>query len=89
MRYHNTIIHNTIITGKRKDAGKKHNYPAMRKKRQGTGQNSYFDTNPDLQLSKVDQESVCAMRTSLGLSCRNCKYYQHKYCLYDHGLMID
>jgi len=88
MRNYYTSIYSTITTGQRQDAGKKHNYPKHRKAAQRAYKQS-FDTNPDLAMSKTDQESVCAVRTSAGLPCRNCKYYQHKYCLYDQGLIIE
>ena len=73
----NNTIHSSIITASKK--GIKHNYP----KKKGV------NVNPGPNLSKRDQESVCAVRKSAGLNCQNCKYYQHKYCLYDQGLTID
>lgn len=68
---------------------RKHRYPTKRKYTPRTQPNKPANPNPDVLMSKRDQESVCAVRTSAGLSCRNCKYYQHKYCLYDQGLMVD
>lgn len=83
----NNIIHSSIITASKKK-GVKHNYQQNRKKRKYVVQKE-VNANPDILMSKRDQESVCAVRKSAGLNCRNCKYYQHKYCLYDQGLTID
>ena len=83
----NNIIHSSIITAHTKNGGK-HNYPKNRKKRTQFVQKE-INANPEKHMSKRDQESVCAVRKSAGLNCRNCKYYQHKYCLYDQGLTID
>lgn len=81
----NNIIHSNIITAPKRK-GIKHNYPKNRKKRTHVVQKD-INANPDYLMSKVDQESVCAVRTRSGLNCHGCKYYQTKYCLYDQGLL--
>lgn len=81
----NNTIHSSIITAPKRKGGK-HNYPKNRKKRTHVVQKD-INANPDILMSKVDQESVCAVRKSCGFGCKGCKYYQTKYCLYDQGLL--
>lgn len=70
----NNIIHSSIITAPKRQGGH-HNYPKNRKKRTHVVQKD-INANPDSCMSKVDQESVCAVRTRSGLNCRGCKYYK-------------
>lgn len=78
-------IHSSIITAPKRKGGH-HNYTKNRKKVPHVVKKD-INTNPDASMSKLDQESVCAVRTRSGLNCRGCKYYQTKYCLYDQGLL--
>lgn len=81
----NNTIHSSIITAPKRKCGH-HNYPKNHKKRTRVLQKD-INANPDSNMSKRDQESVCAVRTRSGLNCSGCKYYQTKYCLYDQGLL--
>lgn len=41
--------------------------------------------NDEIHRNAAEIRSVCKVRLDCGLSCRNCEYYQTKYCTHKAG----